>query len=286
MRRSIFSVLQLGLGVGLLAYWLDRNPSAITEISGAHFGFISAALGCMIAAIGLQLLRTNRLLRIRRWRTLLRTVLVAYSANVLAPAMAGDLYEIAAVSKATHLPARTVLVRLIHRLATTVAALGFFIGVAMCAVHPTLGVIIIAVAIGMPFVVDMSSPLISRVVAIPGTQKIDPLAPIGFWETGIHIDLAIVQHGLAAAAVFFLGAAIDQPVSPLVAGAMLAVADAVTYLPIPLGGVGVHHWTVAATASVLGANTAALVTFNHAIIVVFAGLLGIIGLRISPALRA
>ena len=117
-------------------------------------------------------------------------------------------------------------------------------------------------------------------VRIPNTQPIAPLSPQGSLSTGIQIGLAIIQHVLSAAAVFFLGAAISDPVSPLVAAGMLAIADAVTYLPIPLGGVGVHHWGVSSIAALLGTMPATLVAFNHAIIVAVAGVLGIIGLRI------
>ena len=279
MKQILMTAAQLALGVGLLILWLDTHAPAVTTISSAHLGFLSAALVCTAAAIWLQLVRTAIVLEHPNQHALLRPVLLAHSANVLLPSLVGDLYEIAALSKATERPTRAILVRLIHRLSTTLSALGCLLAAALCAVNPSAGFAVLLISLSIPFGIDALSPRLSRMVRIPNTQPIAPLSPQGSRATGIQIGLAIVQHVLSAAAVFLLGAAIGDPVSPLVAAGMLAIADAVTYLPIPLGGVGVHHWGVSSIAALLGSMPATLVAFNHAIIVAVAGVVGIIGLR-------
>jgi hypothetical protein len=280
MKQILMTAAQLALGVSLLMLWLDTHALAVTTISSAHLGFLSAGLACTAAAIWLQLVRTAIVIGHPKQRALLRPVLLAHSANILLPSLVGDLYEIAALSKVTGRPTRAILVRLIHRLSTTLSALGCLLAAALCAVNPSAGFALLLISLTIPFGVDALSPRLSRMVRIPNTQPIAPLSPQGWLATGIQIVLAIVQHVLSAAVVFFLGAAIADPVSPLVAAGMLAIADAVTYLPIPLGGVGVHHWGVSSIAALLGTMPVALVAFNHAIIVAVAGVLGIIGLRI------
>ena len=282
MRKAVLTFALLVLGVGLFGLWLDAHPVAVSQFSTAHLGFFISGLACALFAIALQLYRTARVLKFKDPTSLLSPVLIAHGANVLLPSLVGDLYEIGALSKVSGLPVRVVLGRLIHRLATTLSALGTLLGAALCSVTPSLGVALISIAVCFPFAIDALGPQISQLAAGRNTQ-VAPMAPLGWRETGIHIDLAILQHGVSAAGIFFLGAAIGDPVSPLLAGAMLAVADAVTYLPIPLGGVGVHHWGVGSIAAILGEIPAVLVTFNHAIILAVAGVVGIIGLRLRPA---
>ena len=107
---------------------------------------------------------------------------------------------------------------------------------------------------------------------MPGTEAIPPLQPLGLGKTFLHIGLSTVQHTLSAASVFLLGAAIADPVSPPTAAGILSLADLVTYLPIPLGGVGLHHWGVSSMAEILGSVPAQLVVVNHALAVLVGGL--------------
>jgi hypothetical protein len=58
---------------------------------------------------------------------------------------------------------------------------------------------------------------------------------------------------------------------------MLSLADLVTYLPIPLGGVGLHHWGVSSMAEILGSVPVQLVVVNHALAVLVGGLCAVAG---------
>ena len=69
---------------------------------------------------------------------------------------------------------------------------------------------------------------------------------------------------------------------PATSAAMLAIADGVTYLPVPLGGVGVNHWAVTAICDLLGNLPITLVAFNHGMVVLIGGIAAGIGLATRP----
>ena len=106
--------------------------------------------------------------------------------------------------------------------------------------------------------------------------------PLGVATTAHHTLLSLVQHAFSAASVFLLGASINEAVSPATAAGMLSLADLATYLPVPLAGVGIHHWSVSSVAELMGAVPTGLVLINHAILVLVGGVCAITGWWLIP----
>jgi uncharacterized membrane protein YbhN (UPF0104 family) len=260
------------IGGTLMFLWWSEYGSDITALSGVDWTWLALALLGLGMSLGLQLVRTHLLIRPASMRRIAAPVLLAHGLNVLAPSLLGDLYEIGALARSERRPVREILGRLLHRLSTTLAALGLLAGLALGSVDPNLGFVLISASLAVPLMVDGSTHLWSPRLRVPSTDPIAALKPLGLGPTLLHIALSTLQHSLSAAAVFLLGAAIGDPVSPPTAAGMLSLADLVTYLPIPLGGVGVHHWGVSSMAEILGSVPAQLVVVNHALAVLVGGL--------------
>ena len=285
MKRRLLTAANGVLGLGLLILWLESHGSEVGQLSQAHLGLLICGLLCFPLAIWLQLHRTALVIDVPEPRRLLGPVLLSGGMNVLLPSMLGDLYEIGALSQATGQPVRAVLVRLLHRLSTTLSALGVLLSIALASVSPSWAFVVLIGSLVFPFVIDQASPHLSRWARIPYTTEITALSPLGPGGTSKHIMLAILQHSISALGVFLLGAAINNAISPVVAAGMLAIADLVTYLPVPLGGIGLHHWGVSGIAALMGTVPSGLVALNHGIIVAVGGLSAATGFALAQNSR-
>jgi hypothetical protein len=265
------------IGGILMLLWWSKYSSNIAPVDGTDWTLIILALLSLGGSLGLQLVRTHLLIQPVAIRRIVSPVLLAHGLNVLAPSLLGDLYEIGALARSERRPVREILGRLLHRLSTTLAALGLLAGLALGSIDPSLGFVLMSGAIAIPLLVDGTTPAWSARLRVPATDPIEPLAPLGLSRTLLHIGLSTVQHTLSAVSVFLLGAAIGDPVSPPTAAGMLSLADLVTYLPIPLGGVGLHHWGVSSMAEILGSVPVQLVVVNHALAVLVGGLCAVAG---------
>lgn len=265
-------LLKLGLacaaGFGLLALWWSHHGSSWEGITVVHPGWLVASVFALVASLCLQWVRTALLVGRGLWQPIVSPVMISHGVNVLAPSVLGDLLEISLLHRALGRPARALLTRLVFRFGTTVSALGVLTGVAIASLDPSAGFAIAAIAACAPYALDATTPAWSARLAVPGTQPIEAMAGIGWMQTSAHTGLALLQHALSAASVFLLGASIDDAVSPAIAAGMLALADLATYLPVPLAGVGLHHWSVSTIAQLGGSVPTALVVANHGLIVV------------------
>jgi hypothetical protein len=271
MSRTVKLILTGIAGAGLMILWWRHYGTIWSGLSSVHFGMASMAIGLLGASIGVQWVRTSLLVGEGRWRCIGPPVVFSHGVNVIAPSLLGDLMEIALLGRILNRPSRAILVRLLFRFSATLAALGALAGLAVGAVEPSLGFLILAPSLILPFAVDLTTPWWSRRIAIPSTQPIDAMSGIGLIQTAGHTLLSVGQHLLSAASVFVLGASINEAVSPAVAAGMLALADVATYLPVPLGGVGLHHWSVSSVADLMGSVPTGLVLVNHALIVFIGG---------------
>jgi hypothetical protein len=272
MRRKLILAVSFVVGGGLSYLWWKAHGVTIQSIEQPHLLWVLLGLLGLPISLLLQLVRTQVLFGLPSLRPLAKPLLYAHGMNVMLPSMLGDVYEISAVSRATGIPARAVLVRLLHRLSTTVGALLALAALALGSVYPSIGFGVLVLACGAPVIADLGTRLWSPWVRIPGTQAIDPLHPIGIARTLGHILLAFFQHALGAVGIFFIAIGIHQGVSPAIAAMTQSIADLVTYLPIPLAGAGVHHWGITGITNAIGSISPTLIAVNHAWVVLGGGL--------------
>ena len=246
----------------MIPWWQTHN---VLFTDRSNFVYWAGAIGLLgfPASMILQVERTKMLLGMNKRTTIVRPILMAHGINVLLPSMLGDLYEIGALSNSSGLTKHTVLVRLIHRFSTTLSALLLLAAFAIGTLSPSLGFPLLVLAFFGPFLVDLTTPAWSHRLKIPGMAPPPRNPSLGIGTTFKHICLASLQHTCSAVGVFFLGIGVGEAISPAIAAAMLSLADLVTYLPVPIGGIGVHHWTTTSAADWLGTLPASLVAANH-----------------------
>ena len=256
------------LGALLLRHWWGAHSELFNRgIQPIYWAVALSILGLPLSMF-IQTERTRILLGIRQRNVIVKPILLAHGINVLLPSMLGDLYEIGALSRASGLTKQSVLVRMIHRFGTTLSALLILAALALGTASPSLAFPILLLALTGPLMLDAGTPWWSRKLKIPGTEDPRPSQPLGWVSTTHHMGLAVLQHGCTTVGVFFLGIGLGQAISPAVAAAMLSLADLVTYLPVPLGGIGIHHWSTTRAAQWLGSIPAVLIAVNHAWIIV------------------
>ena len=282
MPKFVKLALTALIGGILLAMWWTHYGNAWGGLSRIEPWWLAWALVLLLASLALQWVRTSLLMGNGNWTPILAPVVLSHGVNVLAPSLLGDLLEIGALNRILNRPSRAILTRLVFRFLTTVSALCMLAGVAMGVLHPNVGFGVIAAAAVLPFFADQTTAWWSQYVAIPGTAPIEPMDPLGITTTATHTFLSWVQHAFSAASVFLLGAAINEAVSPATAAGMLSLADLATYLPVPLAGVGIHHWSVSSVAELMGSMPTGLVLINHAILVLVGGVCAITGWWLIP----
>ena len=129
-RGLLVSAIGLAIAATLGWTWWQAHGQdlglgrAVSPTAGA------AALACLVLAIGMQLIRTARLLA-HRVRPLARPLLMAHGMNIWLPSLMGDLFEVFAVARVAGKTRRATLVLLGHRFAGTVSAVGILAAVAL-----------------------------------------------------------------------------------------------------------------------------------------------------------
>ena len=276
MKRALSLGLSTLIGAALMTLWWSQYGSDVEVVGTAQWEWLLAGLLCVPLVLWLQLQRTVRLLSSVNRQALSSAVLLSHGMNVLLPSLLGDAYEVTSIAQHAQLQKRSVLIRLLHRLGSTLSALGLLMAIALSTIEPNIAFFVLVGSFALPYIVDGALP---RIADSLGAETV---APLGAAETSVHIILAMVQHTVSALSVFCLGLAINDAVSPTMSAAMLSIADLVTYLPVPLGGVGVNHWSVTTICDRLGQIPAALVAFNHAMVVLVGGVSAAIGLATKP----
>jgi len=274
MKRWIARGVGTAVGLGLLSLWWDTHASEVQALALSRTGWLVAGVLAAAVAMWIQWARTIWLLKVDEPQALLSPVLLSHGLNVFLPSLLGDAYEVGAVSRITGRPIRTILTRLIHRFATTLGALGVLAAAALFTQRPNLGFVVLLGAVVGPLLMDRLTPALGPLIGAEATPG------LGLTQTLLHLGLAVLQHAVSAVTLFCFGVAIGSAVSPATAAAMLSMADLMTYAPVPLAGVGLHHWGVSAAAGFLGTVPAALVAFNHAMVVLIGGLSAGLGFAI------
>ncbi len=274
MKRWIARGVGTAVGLGLLSLWWDAHASEVQALVLSQITWLVAGLLAAAVAMWLQWVRTAWLLKVEDAKTLISPVLLSHGLNVFLPSLLGDAYEVGAISKITGRPIRAILTRLLHRFITTLGALGVLAAAALFTQSPNVGFVVLCAAVVAPIILDQLTPTLCPLIGaevIPG---------LGLVHTLLHLGLAVLQHAVSAITLFCFGVAIGSAVNPATAAAMLSMADLMTYVPVPLAGVGLHHWGVSAVAGFLGSIPAALVAFNHAMMVLIGGISAGLGFAI------
>ena len=274
MKRWFARIAGAALGLGLLSLWWDTHGADVQGLVLSRLGWLGGGFLAVALAMTVQWVRTWWLLRVDHPQALIQPVLLSHGLNVFLPSLLGDAYEVGAVTKITGRPFSAVITRLLHRFATTLGALGILAAVALSGRSPNLGFVLLCAAVTGPVMADLLTPRIGSIL------KAEAMPGLGIIETLLHLVLAVFQHVLSAFALFCFGVAIEATVSPAIAAAMLSIADLMTYLPVPLAGVGLHHWGVSTLAAIVGAVPAPLVAFNHALVVLIGGICAGLGFAI------
>lgn len=264
IRGILISGVGLCVAAGLGWTWWQAHASGLSlgPTASPALGILAAL--CLMTAIGLQVLRTSRLLRCPT-KPLMQPCLMAHGMNIWLPSMLGDLFEVWAIARISGTSKRHTLVWLGHRFSGTLAALGILAAVAVTTLSPSLGIGLGAISVAGYLLVDQTMAHWGRWLRLPSDEALPQ--PLGPTSTLAHLSLAVFQHGIEAAGIFVLAIAVGNPISPAATAGMVSIIETLTYLPIPLGGAGANHWGASTVLDTLssGSQTATLVATAHAL---------------------
>lgn len=245
--------------VCLLLWWRWAEPGVP---GGLWWPGVALAAGVSLAAVGLQVLRTAWLFDDLAPRAVARPVLWGHGLNTLV-ALAGDATELAWLVRHSGQGPAALARRLVLRTGGSAAALGLLIGCGL--LGPALWWGLLVGALGL--------------VALLWQRRGEgPLV-----RGALQLGLAVPHVGLETLAVLAAGQAVGAPVPPGVAMVGRAGVELATWLPVPLGGAGVHHVALSAGGAMApGQISAEAVVLHHLITV----LVGMIALGLGLGLRS
>ncbi|MFH1467471.1 MAG: hypothetical protein ABIO70_24010 [Pseudomonadota bacterium] len=279
MKRSLVTAAGLLVAAGLGALWLRAYGHLLHPPGAVHPVFL--LLGCLalpVAAL-LQIVRTGLLFGLTPragLARLARPLLLSMGINTMLPSLAGDLAEVALVSRTLGLPARTVLAVLMFRFSLSMSAVLLLGTAALATVAPGIAAALAVLLVAAPFVADRTWSWWTRLVRLPGapSEPVTDYGPFGPAQTAGHLALVLGIQGVLTAGLWCLGRGLEQGVDLPTALGMVSAVDLAGYLPVPLAGAGLHHWGAAGAAELLHRvqeAPALLVATNHAWTLVLGG---------------
>jgi hypothetical protein len=155
------------------------------------------------------------------------------------------------------------------RSSMTISAVALMAALALITVVPWLGLLCSVALLLLPFAVNASWRLWTRLLRIPGVSERGPVpgGPYSLRATAGHHLLTIAMAAMITAGLWLMGLGLGQQASwPAVAG-IFSAADLTSYLPLPMAGLGASQWGAGEAAAWLEAGEpipALLVTANHA----------------------
>ena len=259
LRRRILTVLGFAVSAVLFWLWLRSYGRDLVEGGSPRWELVLAAVGLLVVEEGVYLLRNAAALQIgvgTAWRKILRPMLVSEGAGGIAPSLAGDALEVALYSRALKRPAANVALAMAVRMSMTVSAI-LAVG-ALAAERVSLGA---AAALA---VLSLATPVIA---CRGGTVVFRRWAPklLGRWGSGPmpepysatsiarNVFWGWSQLALNATTLWVLGAAFGEPAPLHVWLLALGVVELARQVPLPLGSLGLHHWTLVGAIAGLAA---------------------------------
>lgn len=285
MKRWVITAAGLAVGTGLAALWFRAYGHLLRPPGAVDPAFLVPGLLALPMAAALQIIRTGLLFGLGPWEGLRRLghpLLLALGLNTLLPSLAGDLAEVALVSRALGRPMRTVLAVLVLRFSQSMSAILLIGALALATLAPWIGAVLALMSVAAPFVADHTWSWWTRLLRLPGSpaEPVTEYGPLGPLRTAGHFGLVVGIQAVLAAGLWCLGRGLEQGVDPPTALGMVSAVDLAGYLPVPLAGAGLHHWGAAGAAELLSRAREApalLVATNHAWTLLLGGAAALFG---------
>ncbi len=295
-----WGLASLGLGAALGWLWLDHYGHLLDVPQNAHLGWIAVGLACLVVELPVRVLRTAVLLHPPvASRGLLRPILAAHAIDLLGPPLAGDVSEVFFVGRAAGSGVRGALPALLLRMVLTVAGLCLMAAGAMAHRQPVVALALVVAGLALA---HLGRPLIGPVSrwlhrrgrrSKPQTDEPTPAGPIDRdaeitpmhgHRLPMHLSLALVEVLLPGFALVALAAGLGAPLPIWLGLATVAALQLLTYVPMPLGGIGLQHWGLVGMVAWLAPDTPApalLAVAWHASLLAVAGLGGVFALAMG-----
>ncbi len=290
-RRLVWGLTSLALAVSLGWLWLEQYGELLVLPEDSHLGWLVVGLACLALELPVRVWRTARLLQPPvRVRTLARPILGAHAIDLLGPPLAGDVSEVVFVGRAAGCGAGNALRTLLLRMVLTVAALCLMAAGATAHRQPVvaLALLVIGLALaryGQPLLAPLSRWL-SRSQPQGDTQSDESTGIASAEGRNLpgHLTLALLEVLLPGFALIALAAGLGTPLPVWLGLATVAALELLTYVPMPLGGIGLQHWGLVGMIAWLAPEAPApalLAVAWHGAMLLVAGLGGVIALGLG-----
>ncbi len=267
VRGSVWRmVVGLAAGAAVASVWWRTMGPVAEPRPEVSVGLATLAGILLMVALGIQVMRTAVLIQDVPWRALARPVIVGHGTNALF-STAGDLLEVVLLSRLTGRSVPDILVQLLYRASTTAS-------VALAAVLVGAGPVGIALAALGLATVTLLGAFGTPTLTVAG-RELPHIVPIGVGRAVTLVLVTVAQLVLVTGSVALAIVAVGgQPEAAVVARAAGSI-DLLSYLPVPLANVGLHHvgMTWSPGSSPPNAWGAAL----HHVITLGVGVLALIG---------
>ncbi len=280
-RRLAWGLASLVVAGALGCLWLDHYGALLVLPQSGHAGWIAVGLLCLLLELPVRVLRTAMLLRPPvRARVLLRPILAAHAMDLLGPPLAGDVGEVVFVGRAAECGAASALHTLLLRMTLTVAALCLMAAGATAHLQP-VGALALAV-------LGVALARFAHLLMIPIGRFLRPGDPpphrLEDRRLPGHLGLALAEVLLPGLALVALAAGLGDPMPIWLGLATVAGLELLTYVPMPLGGIGLQHWGMVGLIGWLAPESptpALLAVAWHGALLLVAGVGGVVALAMG-----
>ncbi len=249
-RRRFLSVLGFAVSGVLFWLWLRSYGNDLVEGGTPSWDLVLVAVLLMVSLEGTYLFRNAAALQIdikTAFRKILRPLLVCEGAGAVAPSLAGDALEVVLYARALNRPVANVALAMAVRMSMTLAAL-FAVGAVAAARVSLWGAAVLAV-------LALATPIISCRGGIAVFVRLAPRL-LGRWGRGPmpepysalsiarNVFWGTTEFTLNAVILWVLSVAFGEPAPFYVWFLALGVVELAREVPLPLGSLGLHHWTL------------------------------------------
>jgi hypothetical protein len=249
-RRRLLSLAGFVVSGVLFWLWLRSYGRDLLDGGAPRWELVLLAVGLLVAEEGIYLFRNAAALQIdiaTAWRKILRSMLVSEGAGGIAPSLAGDALEVVLYARALKRPAANVALAMVVRMSMTFSALLAVGAVAAARVSDWAAVVLVLMSLACPIVVcrgghALFGRLAPRLLGRWGTGPMPE--PYPFPSIFRNVFWGWAQLATNAVTLWVLGSAFGEPAPFHVWFMALGVVELARQVPLPLGSLGLHHWTL------------------------------------------